>query len=918
MNRDAQLVRTCHSKRLAGRLFVFALLLANLFYSTLAFAQIVGSGNLNIERRSHTATLLENGRVLIIGGDNQNGVVSQAEIFDSVSRISTLAAASLTPRTDHSASILLDGRVLVIGGRDQSAALDSTEIYNPLTSSFVAGPPMMRARSGHTATPLSNGKILVTGGDLFGSAEIYDPLTQSFSLVIGSLNTPRKFHSAASLHNGQVMIVGGVDAQNTILNTAEIYDPATQSFYHPVNGLRNPRALATLRLLPDGKVQIIGGDSDLSMEIFDPQEGLFNGVALLPPNTDLLVATLSNESRVALISPMISQDPFLNGILTAEQLALLERADHSVTELPESNQALVAGGLKSTGQVLSSAALVKSSSATVTTDKTDYAPGQIVTITGTAWRPGERVKILFHEFPEEYPDIVLFGVADQQGKFVIAEFAPQLIDIGRTFTLTAIGETSGFTAQTAFTDAPRISSVTVGSQTGILTYGTAGSATYTVTPVRGNNGSVNGTLSVTSGLPTGVTWSFSPSATWNTTGNNPFPSRTLTLTTSAATPSGTFTFTVRAADGSDAATNTGTITINKAAATITLSNITQTYTGSALMPSATTTPNGLAIVWTNAPQTNAGSYAVTATVDDANYQGSTKGTFLINKGNPVITWANPADITYPTALSGTQLNASADVPGSFAYTPVSGTVLNAGSNQDLRADFTPSDTANYNSAFKIVKLNVNKANQTIFVSQSAVSAAMYNTTFSVAATGGASGNPVVITTSGACIVNTGGNNSATILMISGIGICTVEFKQVGNANYHDAPVVTQTTNAISWTLHGFYQPVDMSPSAPASIVWNSVKGGSTIPLKFKIFAGSIELKDIAAVKSLSAMFSSCGGGMDVPIDELSATGGTSLRYDMTGGQFIFNWQTSKGANNCYRVTMTTQDGSSLSAYFKTK
>ncbi|HEU4637468.1 MAG TPA: hypothetical protein VFS84_01345, partial [Candidatus Binatia bacterium] len=78
MNRDAQLARTCHSKRLAGRLFVFALLLANLFYSTVAFAQIVGTGNLNIERRSHTATLLENGRVLIIGGDNQNGVVSQA------------------------------------------------------------------------------------------------------------------------------------------------------------------------------------------------------------------------------------------------------------------------------------------------------------------------------------------------------------------------------------------------------------------------------------------------------------------------------------------------------------------------------------------------------------------------------------------------------------------------------------------------------------------------------------------------------------------------------------------------------------------------------------------------------------------------------------------------------------------------
>jgi hypothetical protein len=85
-----------------------------------------------------------------------------------------------------------------------------------------------------------------------------------------------------------------------------------------------------------------------------------------------------------------------------------------------------------------------------------------------------------------------------------------------------------------------------------------------------------------------------------------------------------------------------------------------------------------------------------------------------------------------------------------------------------------------------------------------------------------------------------------------------------------------------------------------------------------LLAGATELKDVSAVKSLNAISGPCGSGMDIPIDELSATGGTSLRYDTTGGQFIFNWQTPKGANNCYKVTMTTQDGSALSAYFKTK
>src|SRR2546428_12425194 len=62
------------------------------------------------------------------------------------------------------------------------------------------------------------------------------------------------------------------------------------------------------------------------------------------------------------------------------------------------------------------------------------------------------------------------------------------------------------------------------------------------------------------------------------------------------------------------------------------------------------------------------------------------------KGTPVITWATPADITYPALLSSTQLNATADVPGSFAYTPAAGTKLSAGPNQNLKADFTPTDT----------------------------------------------------------------------------------------------------------------------------------------------------------------------------------------------------------------------------------
>src|SRR5439155_2773827 len=78
-----------------------------------------------------------------------------------------------------------------------------------------------------------------------------------------------------------------------------------------------------------------------------------------------------------------------------------------------------------------------------------------------------------------------------------------------------------------------------------------------------------------------------------------------------------------------------------------------------------------------------------------------------------ITWSNPADITYLTALSGTQLNATASVAGSFAYSPAAGIVLNAGNNQTLHVDFTPTDTANYNAASQNVAINVLKATPAI-------------------------------------------------------------------------------------------------------------------------------------------------------------------------------------------------------------
>jgi hypothetical protein len=512
-------------------------------------------------------------------------------------------------------------------------------------------------------------------------------------LVSGSLSTPRQFHSAALLNDDRVLIVGGVVGANTVLSSAEIYDPQTQTFT-PANGnLQTPRGLALLRVLHDGKVQVLGGDGEFSMEMFDPATNSFIALAHIPPHDDYLSNILVSRTRSALITTIIQQNPVLQGKpeLTPEIIALLNRLDHTVTEIPQSNRAVIAGGINDAGQILSSATVVSSSAATITTDRFDYSPGEIVTITGQGWQPNETVWMLLHEEPETHEDVITSSVADNQGNFTNTDFAPATADAYRTFTLTAIGQTSGFATQTAFKDSPKVGSVSVSAQTGTATYGTATTSphlTYTITVNRGtgpgSSGAFTATLSVTGALPAGASASFSPNPV-SFAAANASKTATLTISTTASTPVGATSFTVKAAtSASDFATGNGTLTVNKASATVVLSNLTQSYTGSALMPTATTTPAGLAIIWTNAPQTNPGSYSVTATVNDANYEGSASGTFTVNKVDPSCT-VNGYTGTYDGAAHG----------ATGSCTGVDGTTVLAGLNLGLSFTNVPGGTANW-------------------------------------------------------------------------------------------------------------------------------------------------------------------------------------------------------------------------------
>jgi hypothetical protein len=180
------------------------------------------------------------------------------------------------------------------------------------------------------------------------------------------------------------------------------------------------------------------------------------------------------------------------------------------------------------------------------------------------------------------------------------------------------------------------------------------------------------------------------------------------------TNAGSYSFTCTVSDPNYSGSKSGTFVIQPATATVTLSNMTQTYTGSALSPTANTVPSGLSVAWTGAPDTKAGPYPVTAKVSNPNYSSNTaSGNFVIQPATPVINWPTPAPITYGTALSAAQSDATATssgvaVNGTYAYTPPAGTVLNAGT-ETLNVTFIPSDGADYKRASGSVTLTVNKA-----------------------------------------------------------------------------------------------------------------------------------------------------------------------------------------------------------------
>jgi hypothetical protein len=270
---------------------------------------VTGFATLVTARFWHTATMLNDGTVLIVGGQVNNNplptLATTAELFNpGTGAFANTANAPLLARSGgHTATLLADGTVLIAGGVNSNGVVSSeAEIYNPANQTFTAVGPMGHARYQHTATLLANGKVLIAGGT-DNSAELYDPVAQTFTPT-GNLNTARLNPSATLLANGEVLVAGGLSNNNTgSFNTAELYNPAAATFTLTNGTLNTARGAHTATLLPDGTVLLAGGfncpppscgnDILATAEVYNPASGTFT-------NTGSLITGRWQDAAIAL------------------------------------------------------------------------------------------------------------------------------------------------------------------------------------------------------------------------------------------------------------------------------------------------------------------------------------------------------------------------------------------------------------------------------------------------------------------------------------------------------------------------------------------------------------------------------------------------------------------------------------------
>jgi N-acetylneuraminic acid mutarotase len=276
------------------------------------------TGTMADNRGYHTATLLADGRVLVVGGLQIYRVLGSAELYDPRTRQWSPAGSLPTPSWGHTATLLQNGKILVVGGSsadgDHMGSTSRAELYDPQTNSWSAAASMHTPRSFHTATLLPDGRVLVVGGfeassdvtgNMLASAELYDPAMDAWSLA-PRLTVARAKHDAILLANHNVLVLGGTEGVgynaevSRSLRTAELFDPMTET-WSTVGSMQYGRILPTAILLPDDRVLVVGDEAihELTAEVFDPANERWSLVAALDvPRADAVAFELNDATIV--------------------------------------------------------------------------------------------------------------------------------------------------------------------------------------------------------------------------------------------------------------------------------------------------------------------------------------------------------------------------------------------------------------------------------------------------------------------------------------------------------------------------------------------------------------------------------------------------------------------------------------------
>ena len=291
---------------------------------------------------NHTATLLEDGRVLITGGHTtesaQRGImdlpppptgVVSAEIYDPSTGLWSLTAPMFDPRRYHGAVLLEDGSVLVAGGltdeHDLSASnaiiwvgsTGSSEVYDPSTETWSRVGEMpeetVRLAAWEYNRPAillerqDNGKVLGVGG-LGPSAALYDPSSGTWASVGGpAASTTREWHTSSLLASGKALYIAGFDS-GRVTETVDLYEPLTGSWSRTGSMIKR-RSRSTATVLADGRVLVTGGDAGLFTEsvpsalaeIYDSSSGTWSEAGQMAALRILHTMTVLSDGRVLVV-----------------------------------------------------------------------------------------------------------------------------------------------------------------------------------------------------------------------------------------------------------------------------------------------------------------------------------------------------------------------------------------------------------------------------------------------------------------------------------------------------------------------------------------------------------------------------------------------------------------------------------------